>query len=97
MYIAGYVLPVLRSRSSIAFLYPAFSFLINSLFEILMDRTLGKLMLNQVVLNRSGKKAEAGQIFLRNLIKMLGVFVLVFAMLQDLCTNLPVGCKRAHL
>ncbi len=78
----------------LAILYPAFSYLVNSLLELCMGRTLGKMMLNQMVLDRSGEKADAGQIFYRNLIKMLGVFVLLFAegdrLMEDKYTNTAV-------
>lgn len=75
-------------------LYPIFSFLINSLFEVLMNRTLGMLMLGLIVMNKKGGFADPGMLFLRNALKMLGVFILLSwdgnDLLEDRITNTAV-------
>ena len=64
---------------------------INTVLELICGATVGKLCIGLRVKDENGTQAMPGQIFIRNLIKILGVFVVVFAndgdLLQDRATN----------
>ncbi len=97
------LIPVLIIAGTIAglivlLLYPLFSFIINSLLELCMNRTLGMLMLGTVIQRKTGGNAVPGQLFLRNTIKLLGIFVLISwdgnQLLEDRITNTAVYLNK---
>ncbi len=77
-------------------LYPIVYTLINIISELIMSATLGKKLLSLRVMGKTYSKADAGAIVLRNIVKLAGVFVLIFAkngeLLEDRVTDSMV-CK----
>ncbi len=79
-------------------LFPAVFTIINTFFELISASTIGKMLLKLYVCGADGSNASPYQILMRNIIKLLGIFVLVFAkngiMLQDRLTKSTVRVKK---
>ena len=69
----------------------------NIVLELISGATLGKLLFGLRVCGRTTFIAPAGHIFLRNLIKLSGIFALIFGsndrFLEDIATNSVVYAK----
>lgn len=78
-------------------LFPIVFTIINTFSELVLSTTLGKAILKLYVCGREGGRAAPGQILVRNLVKLLNVFVLMFSkngkLLEDRLSNSMV-CMR---
>lgn len=78
-------------------LFPTVFALINTIMELTASTTIGKAMLRMYVRGQSSIEVMPGQVLLRNLIKALGIFVLIFskdnALLQDRLTDSIIYIK----
>ena len=97
----GVLLAVIGINSTsveLGLLFPIIFTLINTFFELLFSKTVGKALLKMSVCGKTGNKATASQILLRNTVKLLNVFVIVFSendeLLEDKATNSIVIYKR---
>ena len=79
-------------------LYPLVFTVINTVTELCTSATLGKMMLGMRICGKNGAKATPSQILLRNIIKILGVFTLIFKdnykLLHDKATGSVVYQKK---
>lgn len=79
-------------------LFPFVAAALSASAELIAGTTPGKAMLRMYVCARSGERAVPGQIILRNLIKLLNVFVLVFSkngqLLEDIATDTVVCIEK---
>ena len=79
-------------------LFPVIFTLINTISELLASTTVGKAMMKMYIRGKSSVDVLPSQILLRNIIKLLGIFVVVFArndeLLEDRVTNSIVYIKE---
>jgi uncharacterized RDD family membrane protein YckC len=82
----------------LSMLFPFVFTIINTVAELLTSATIGKAIFRLRVRRKDGGEALSSQILLRNVIKMLGIFVLIFSannqLLEDRATNSMVCVKR---
>lgn len=82
----------------LSMMFPLIFMLINAFSEISASTTIGKSVLGMYVRGKTDYAAQPGQIFLRNIVKMLGVFVVIFAkgndLLEDDVTDTIVCMKK---
>lgn len=80
-----------------ALVFPLLFTGMNIVLELISGATLGKLLFGLRVCGRTTFIAPAGHIFLRNLIKLSGIFALIFGsndrFLEDIATNSVVYAK----
>lgn len=97
------VIAFFAAKSELAILlswimFPLVVVLINVISELLTTTTVGKGMFGLCVRNKNMGEPRAGQILIRNIIKLLNIFVLVFSqddeLLQDRCTDSMVYSKN---
>lgn len=85
------------STIGLGILFPIAFTLINTISELITSTTIGKAMMNLTVIGKKDPVLMPGQILLRNIIKLLGVFVVVFAqneeLLEDRATDSIVCTK----
>lgn len=78
-------------------IFPIVFAAINTISEMAFSTTVGKALLKMYVRGRTSIEVMPSQILLRNIVKMLGVFVVVFAqneeLLEDKTTN-SIVCIR---
>ena len=78
-------------------LFPIVFMIINIVSELISSTTIGKAVFRLYVSGKSGGEALPGQILMRNVIKLLGIFVVVFArndeLLEDWVTDSVVCTK----
>lgn len=78
-------------------LFPLAFTAINIVSELIFSSTLGKALLKLQVRGKSGNDAEPSQIVIRNIIKLLGIFVVVFGknnqLLEDIATD-SIVCEK---
>lgn len=79
-------------------LFPIIFTIVNTISEMLASTTLGKVILRMYICSKNGGEVQPSQIVFRNVIKMLGVFVLIFSqdneLLQDRTTDSIVYVKE---
>ena len=79
-------------------LFPIIFMLVNTVSELVTDTTIGKAMLRMYVRGKTSVEVMPSQILLRNTIKLLGIFVVVFAkndeLLEDRATDSIVCIKE---
>lgn len=72
--------------------------LINMFWEIIASATIGKASMSLRVRSKNNEKANVDQIMFRNIIKVLGVFVVIFSkngeLLDDILTDSRVYCIK---
>lgn len=80
-------------------LFPMIFAFINTVSELIASATIGKAMFHLRVSGKAGGAATPGKVILRNIVKLLGIFVIVFAegneLLQDRATD-TVVCITAQ-
>lgn len=86
------------SSIGLSVLFPIVFTLINTVSELMTSTTIGKAMLRLHVRSRTGAEVMPSQILLRNIIKLLGIFVVVFSqqdkLLEDRVTDSIVCVKE---
>jgi serine/threonine protein kinase len=79
-------------------LFPIVFTLINTIFELTTSATIGKLILHIYIRGKTDAELMPSQVLLRNIVKLLGIFVIVFAqngeLLEDRLTNSIVCIKE---
>lgn len=92
------VLGVNGASIGLGMLFPIIFMLINTISELLSSTTFGKALLKLYVRGKTRPEAMPGQILLRNIIKMLTIFVVIFAqndeLLEDRVTDSMVCTKE---
>lgn len=93
----GMVAPGNVEPGLVFFLFPFFITVINAVAEAAIATTLGKVLMGLCVREKNGAPAAVGQILLRNVVKLAGVFVLIFSkneeLLEDRVTQSVVYIK----
>ena len=78
-------------------LFPVIVTLVNIASELTTATTIGKASLRLFVKNKDGEEVTPSQIIIRNIIKLLGIFVVVFQnneeLLEDRATN-SIVCEK---
>lgn len=96
--ILGSVFKVNHTAIGLSLLFPAVFMIINTISELITSTTVGKAMLHMYVCGKNGEEVMPGNILLRNIIKLLGAFVAVFArngeLLEDIATDSTVCIKE---
>lgn len=78
-------------------IYPLVFTIINIISELISSTTLGKALFRLHVCGRNGEAVSASQIFLRNIVKLLGIFVVVFGKDDELLQDRAAGslvCRK---
>jgi len=79
-------------------LFPIIFTLINTISELMSSTTIGKAMLKLHIRGKRSVEVMPSQVLIRNIIKLLGVFVVVFAqneeLLEDRATDSIVCMKE---
>lgn len=92
------VLGINASSIGLSMLFPIIFTLINTIFELMSSTTIGKAMLRLHIRSKTDEEVMPSHVLARNIIKLLGVFVVVFArnneLLEDRATNTIVCIKE---
>ena len=83
----GVLFGVLSTSSAsvgLAMFFPMVFMFINTISELMTATTIGKAILGMYIRGKTSLKVMPGQVLLRNIIKVLGIFVVVFAQNDDL-------------
>ena len=83
---------------SLGVLFPIVFMLINTVSELMTATTVGKAIFGLRIRGKTGTEVTPGQVLIRNIIKFLGIFVVVFSqndeLLEDRATNSIVCIKE---
>lgn len=86
------------STIGLSILFPIIFTLINTVSELMSSTTIGKAMFRLYIRGKNGTEVMPSQVLIRNIIKLLGIFVVVFAqndeLLEDRATNSIVCIKE---
>lgn len=86
------------STIRLSVLFPIVFTLINTVSELITSTTVGKAMFRLHICGKTGAEVMPGQVLIRNIIKLLGIFVIVFAqndeLLEDRATDSIVCMKE---
>ena len=86
------------SSVGLSVLFPIIFALINTVSELMTSTTIGKAMFRLHIRGKNGAEVMPSQVLIRNIIKLLGIFVVVFAqndeLLEDRATDSIVCIKE---
>lgn len=86
------------STIGLSVLFPIIFTLINTVSELMTSTTVGKAMFRLHIRGKTGAEVMPSQVLIRNIIKLLGIFVVVFAkndeLLEDRATDSIVCMKE---
>lgn len=86
------------STIGLSVLFPIIFTLINTVSELMTSTTVGKAMFRLHIRGKTGTEVMPSQVLIRNIIKLLGIFVVVFAqndeLLEDRATDSIVCIKE---
>lgn len=86
------------SSMGLCMLFPVVFALINTVLELISSATIGKAMLRLRICGKTGEEVMPSRVLARNLIKLLGIFVVVFSrnneLLEDRATDTIVCIKE---
>ena len=86
------------SSIGLSVLFPIIFALINTVSELMTSTTIGKAMFRLHIRGKNGAEVMPSQVLIRNIIKLLGIFVVVFAqndeLLEDRATDSIVCIKE---
>lgn len=94
------ILGVNRATIGLSTLFPVLLMLINTVSELITATTIGKAIFRMYISGKRGTEVMPSQVLMRNIIKLLGVFVAVFArndeLLEDRATDCFSDCCKQH-